>query len=308
MTRKSEANKVLRERRAAGRRLRAQVEGERSVKAADARSNAFLRLYYDAHDEFCWGTIWARPGLSTPVRAIVALALSAAKNQTSAVKQNVRVALNAGWTRAQIGEVLLHVYCYAGCYAALDAFTAAKEVFDETDRAAGAAPAAAGSSMTAEEPEEIVVEDETAAWTKRLGSATALAERGLQIRREILGREIIDQSMARTVADPFMAMFMEVTHEYCFGTVWARPGIERRLRSILALAINASQGLTGAVKRHVRSCVRAGLSKEEIGEIFLQVYVHSGVYACFGSFIAAKEVFDDMEREGVQIKAKGTST
>jgi 4-carboxymuconolactone decarboxylase len=307
MSKRSTGNEVLRQRRAAGRAVREQVEGKVPGEAPEAESDGFLRMYHDAHDEFCWGSIWTRPLLSIRIRSLLSLALTAAKNQASAVEKHVRMALNTGVTREEIAEVFLHVYCYAGCYAAQEAFIAAKRTFDAIDGPKGDAQTIPGSEASSE-PAEIEIEKETSAWTKRLGSGTALAERGLQIRREILGREMIDESMAQTVADPFMSMFMEATHEYCFGTVWARPGLERRMRSVLALAINASQGLTGAVKRHVRSCVHAGLSKEEIGEIFLQVYVYSGVYACFGSFLAAKEVFDDMEREGIRIRDKGAFT
>lgn len=110
MSKRSKANEVLRKRRAAGRNLRTQIEGEESVKAADAKSDAFLKLYYDAHDEFCWGSIWTRPSLSIRIRSVLALALSAANSQTSAVKRHVRVALHAGLTRDEIGEVLLHAY------------------------------------------------------------------------------------------------------------------------------------------------------------------------------------------------------
>jgi 4-carboxymuconolactone decarboxylase len=306
MSEKSKGNEVLRERRAAGRRMRIEVYGEEFVKATDAKADGFLKAYYDAADEFCYGTIWTRPKLPARTRSLIALAITAAKSQTHAVKQQVRAALRAGWTREQIGEVLLHVYCYAGCYSSLEAFVAAKETFDEIDLAEK------GSTVPvvmAAEPAEIEIEDATAAWSSRGNQrTTALAERGLQIRRETLGREHIDESMEQTVEDPFMMMFMDVTHEYCFGTLWARPGIERKLRSILSLAISASQNQTGAIKRHVRSCVQAGWSKEEIGEIFLQVYVYSGVYACFGSFIAANEVFAKMAREGHHIKAKASDT
>jgi alkylhydroperoxidase/carboxymuconolactone decarboxylase family protein YurZ len=109
----------------------------------------------------------SRPSLSIRIRRVLALALSAANSQTSAVKRHVRVAPHAGLTRDEIGEVLLHAYRYAGCYAALEAFTAAKEVFDELDRAAGAAPASTGSGMNAAEPAKIDIPDKTAAWSRR---------------------------------------------------------------------------------------------------------------------------------------------
>ncbi len=121
MSKRSKANEVLRKRRAAGRNLRTQIEGEESVKAADAKNDAFLKLYYDAHEEFCLGSIWTRPSLSIRIRSVLALALTAAKNQTSAVTQHVRVALHAGLTREDAMKIWTAIFCCAVAAASVSA-------------------------------------------------------------------------------------------------------------------------------------------------------------------------------------------
>ncbi len=124
-----------------------------------------------------------------------------------------------------------------------------------------------------------------------------LARKGLEIRRQLLGPENVDAMMAETIDDDFMMMFFDATHEWCFGTIWERPGIDWRTRSMLTLAITASKGQTGAVRRHIRSALRSGLTKQDIGEIFLHVYVYAGVYNALSAFTAAKEEFEIIEQE-----------
>jgi alkylhydroperoxidase/carboxymuconolactone decarboxylase family protein YurZ len=133
--------------------------------------------------------------------------------------------------------------------------------------------------------------------------STADARRGLEIRRQVLGPENVDRSLAATKDDAFISMFFDFTHVTCFNDLWGRPGLDWRERSMLTLAIAASHGQAGAVKRHVRSALRNGISKQEIGEILLQVYVYAGVYNALSSFIAAREEFDVIEAEDKAARA-----
>lgn len=126
---------------------------------------------------------------------------------------------------------------------------------------------------------------------------TPLARRGLQIRREVIGEENIDQWMTEVADDEFMRKFFDLTHEFCFAMIWGRPGLDRKTRSMLCLAMLSAQGLPGAIKRHVRSALRAGVTKDEIAEVFLQVYCYAGVYKSPMAFQAAKEVFAEVEAE-----------
>jgi 4-carboxymuconolactone decarboxylase len=126
---------------------------------------------------------------------------------------------------------------------------------------------------------------------------SALAKKGLRIRRELIGPENIDAWQAKIAGNDFMKMFFDFTHEFCFGAVWGRPALDYKTRDMLTLAILAAKGQAGGVKRHVRSALRVGLTKREIGEILLHVYGYAGVYASLSSFTAAAEEFAVIEQE-----------
>jgi 4-carboxymuconolactone decarboxylase len=119
-------------------------------------------------------------------------------------------------------------------------------------------------------------------------------EKGLKIRREVLGAEHVDKSMA--AADDFSRPFQELMTEYCWGEVWGRPGLDRRTRSIINLAMLTALNRPNEVKLHVRGALHNGLSKADIMEVFLQTMIYCGVPAAVESFRIAREVFKE---EGV---------
>ena len=127
---------------------------------------------------------------------------------------------------------------------------------------------------------------------------SALAGKGEIVRRKIHGHAHVDRAYRE--ADDFMAMFQDVTDEFCWGTVWARPGLTAKTRAALSLTATAAQSQAGAVKMHVKTCLRTGWSKREIGEILLHVYAYAGVYACLSGFNAAREAFAEHAQEGRQ--------
>ena len=124
---------------------------------------------------------------------------------------------------------------------------------------------------------------------------SALARKGELIRRQVHGDAHVDRGYRE--ADEFMMMFHDVTDEFCWGTVWSRPALNRKTRAALSLAATAAQSQAGAVKLHVKTCLRAGWTKREIGEILLHVYVYAGVYACLSGFHAAREAIAEYEQE-----------
>src|SRR5207247_111993 len=95
----------------------------------------------------------------------------------------------------------------------------------------------------------------------------------------------------------FVNMFNDLTHEFCFGNIWARPALEWRTRSQLTLAIAAATHQVGAINRHVRIALRLGLSRKRIGEIFLLAYPYAGAYPSFASFGVAHQAFAEIARE-----------
>ncbi len=113
-------------------------------------------------------------------------------------------------------------------------------------------------------------------------------ERGLEIRREVLGAAYVDASLA--AADDFTRPLQELVTEYCWGTVWARDGLPRRTRSLINLSMIAALNRPHELKLHVLGALRNGVSREEIREVLLQVAIYGGVPAAIDAFRVAKEV------------------
>jgi 4-carboxymuconolactone decarboxylase len=119
-----------------------------------------------------------------------------------------------------------------------------------------------------------------------------LFEKGLKVRREVLGAEYVDKAIAS--ADDFNRPLQELVTEYCWGAVWTRPGLDRRTRSIINLAMLTALNRPHEIKLHVRGAINNGLSKDDIREVFLQTAIYCGVPAAIDSFRVAREVFKEM--------------
>jgi 4-carboxymuconolactone decarboxylase len=117
-------------------------------------------------------------------------------------------------------------------------------------------------------------------------------DKGLQIRRAVLGREFVDNAFA--AADDFNRPLQELVTQYCWGEVWGRPGLDRKTRSLLNLAMLSALNRPHEVKMHVRGALANGVTRDEIREVFLQVAIYCGVPAGVDSFRIAKEVFKEM--------------
>jgi 4-carboxymuconolactone decarboxylase len=119
-----------------------------------------------------------------------------------------------------------------------------------------------------------------------------LFEKGLKTRREVLGAEYVDASIKN--ADDFNMPMQELVTQYCWGDVWNRPGLDRRTRSFLNLAMITALNRPHELKLHIRGAINNGLTKDEIKEVFLQAGIYCGVPAAIDSFRVAKEVFKEM--------------
>ena len=117
-------------------------------------------------------------------------------------------------------------------------------------------------------------------------------EKGLAIRREVLGAEYVDASIKN--ADDFNQPMQELVTEYCWNEIWNRPGLDRKTRSIINLSMLIALNRPHELKLHVRGAINNGLSKDEIREIFLQTAIYCGVPAAIDAFRTAKETFKDM--------------
>ena len=116
--------------------------------------------------------------------------------------------------------------------------------------------------------------------------------KGLSVRREVLGPDYVDKSVANV--DEFMKPMQKLVTEYCWGEIWTRPGLDRKTRSIINLAMLTALNRPAELKLHVRGALNNGLTKAEIGEVFLQSAIYCGVPASLDSFRVAKEVFREM--------------
>jgi 4-carboxymuconolactone decarboxylase len=113
-------------------------------------------------------------------------------------------------------------------------------------------------------------------------------ERGLKIRREVLGDEHVDRTLA--AATSFSARFQEFITRAAWGDVWARPGLERRERSLVTLGALVAVRAEGELALHVRAAVRNGLTPDEIGEAILQSALYAGLPAANAAFKIAEGV------------------
>jgi 4-carboxymuconolactone decarboxylase len=119
-------------------------------------------------------------------------------------------------------------------------------------------------------------------------SSSEMFERGLQTRREVLGAEYVDRSLA--AADDFMMAFQRITTEWAWDYTWNRPGLDRRTRSLLNLAMLTALGKSAELKLHVKGALTNGVTAEEIKEVLLHASVYCGIPAGLEAFRAAHEV------------------
>ena len=122
----------------------------------------------------------------------------------------------------------------------------------------------------------------------------ATFDKGLQIRKDTLGAEFVENAFK--TADDFNRPMQELVTEYCWGAVWGRPGLDKKQRSMLNLAMISALNRPHELKMHVGGALKNGVTRDEIREIFMQVAIYAGVPAGVDSFRAAKEVFEKIDK------------
>jgi 4-carboxymuconolactone decarboxylase len=113
-------------------------------------------------------------------------------------------------------------------------------------------------------------------------------ERGMKVRRAVLGDEHVDRAVAGTT--DFTADFQDLITRYAWGEIWTRPGLDRRARSCITLTALVAGGHEQELAMHVRAALRNGLTPDEIKEVFLQTAIYCGVPAANSAFAVAQEV------------------
>jgi 4-carboxymuconolactone decarboxylase len=117
-------------------------------------------------------------------------------------------------------------------------------------------------------------------------------ELGMKVRREVLGNEHVERAIATT--DEFTAGFQDLLTRYAWGDVWSRPGLDRRTRSAITLAMLASLGCYEELALHTVAAIRNGLTREEIKEVLMQVAIYAGIPRANHAFAVAREALDSV--------------
>jgi 4-carboxymuconolactone decarboxylase len=116
-------------------------------------------------------------------------------------------------------------------------------------------------------------------------------ERGMKVRREVLGDEHVDAAIERT--SDFTVDFQDLITRYAWGEIWARPGLDRRMRSAITLTALVALGRLEELEMHVRAALRNGLGVDEIREVLLQSAIYCGVPAANSAFAVAQRVLSE---------------
>ena len=120
-----------------------------------------------------------------------------------------------------------------------------------------------------------------------------LFQRGLAVRKAVVGAEYVDKSLAE--ADDFSRPLQELVTQFAWGSVWTREGLTLKTRSMLNLAMLTALNRPHELKLHIKGALRNGCTKEEIREVLLQAGVYAGIPAAVDAFRVAKEAFKEVE-------------
>lgn len=115
---------------------------------------------------------------------------------------------------------------------------------------------------------------------------------GMAVRRSVLGDAHVDRAQAR--ATPFDADFQRFITESAWGSVWSRPGIDRRTRSMIVVSLLAALGHDEELAMHIRATRNTGATPDDIKEVLLMVAVYAGVPAANRAFRIAKQVYAEL--------------
>jgi len=116
-------------------------------------------------------------------------------------------------------------------------------------------------------------------------------ERGMVVRRQVLGDEHVDRAMAATT--DLTADFQQLITRYAWGEIWTRPGLDRRTRSCITVAMLVALNRPEELELHLRAAMTNGVTRAEIKEVLLQVAIYCGVPAANAAFAIAKRVLGD---------------
>jgi alkylhydroperoxidase/carboxymuconolactone decarboxylase family protein YurZ len=221
---------------------------------------------YRIVNESLFGTIWHRPALEVKQREMSTLSVLTVLERHTQLRGHTGNALNLGLTPEQIVEIFIHLALYGGAPVALNAFAVASEVFRER-----------GVSFTPQQVYDPQDDPET------------LYQRGVEKRRELMGdRPPGPGTGPVTNAEGDLN---RLTTEYVWGSVWTRPGLDIKSRSICTISALTALGRERQLRSHIRGALRIGFTQEEIVEIFVHTVFYAGLPAARTGIDIANEVF-----------------
>jgi 4-carboxymuconolactone decarboxylase len=121
----------------------------------------------------------------------------------------------------------------------------------------------------------------------------AAYDRGMRVRREVLGDEHVDAAVERTSG--FTTDFQDLITQYAWGEIWTCPGLDRRTRSCITLTALVALGRLEELEMHVHAALRNGLTADEIKEVLLQSAIYCGVPAANAAFAVAQHALADQD-------------
>ena len=120
-----------------------------------------------------------------------------------------------------------------------------------------------------------------------------LYEKGQKVRREVLGDKYVEAAV-KTTTD-FNRPFQELIAAYVWGTLWSRPGLDRRTRALINLGVLTAMGRTEEVKIYLGAAPNIGVSREDVQEVLMQTAIYCGIPAALDSFRVAQQVFNEQD-------------
>jgi 4-carboxymuconolactone decarboxylase len=121
-------------------------------------------------------------------------------------------------------------------------------------------------------------------------------EQGLKVRREVLGDAHVDKSLENR--NTFNEDFQELITRYAWGEIWSRPGLPRKTRSMITLAMMVALNRADEFRLHLRAALNNGVTREEIKEMLLQTAIYCGVPAANSAFHVAEEILGEPKKPG----------
>jgi 4-carboxymuconolactone decarboxylase len=121
-------------------------------------------------------------------------------------------------------------------------------------------------------------------------------KKGMQIRKSVLGETHVERAEANK--SEFDADFQRFITEAAWGSVWSRPGLNRKTRHLLTIAMLATLGNHEELAMHIRASCNTGVTREDVKEVLLQVAVYAGIPAANAAVAVAKRVYVEMDEKG----------